>query len=127
MRKEKLCRYKIFSSEYLCCLIYHCPYWGQSIFVTVGNYIVSNQLFAGSIMVRCMIFILVLSLPLTVYCLMRCTQNALWGVIMNSFDSTSSYFLLSLLSLERSERFDVTEWFLHTFSVLYGFCCLLKT
>jgi hypothetical protein len=23
---------------------------------------------------------------------MRCTHNALWGVIMNSFDSTISYF-----------------------------------
>jgi hypothetical protein len=60
--------------------------------VTVGNYIVSNQLIAGSIMVRHMILILVLSLPLGVYYLMRCTHNALWGVIMNSFDSTISYF-----------------------------------
>ena len=34
----------------------------------------------------------VLSLPLRVYYLMRCTHNALWGVIMNSFDSTISYF-----------------------------------
>ena len=83
---------KDFSSEYVCCLIYPCPYWGQSIFVTVGNYIVSNQLIAGSIMVRHMILILVLSLPLRVYYLMRCTHNALWGVIMNSFDSTISYF-----------------------------------
>jgi hypothetical protein len=31
-------------------------------------------------------------LPLRVYYLMRCTHNALWGVIMNSFDSTISYF-----------------------------------
>ena len=60
--------------------------------MTVGNYIVSNQLIAGSIMVRHMILILVLSLPLRVYYLMRCTHNALWGVIMNSFDSTISYF-----------------------------------
>jgi hypothetical protein len=73
-------------------LIYPCPYWGQSIFVTVVNYIVSNQLIAGSIMVRHMILILVLSLLLRVYYLMRCTHNALWGVIMNSFDSTISYF-----------------------------------
>jgi hypothetical protein len=43
-------------------------------------------------MVRHMIFILVVSLPLRVYYLMRCTHNALWGVIMNSFDSTISYF-----------------------------------
>ncbi len=59
-----------------------------SIFVTVGNYIMSNQLIAGSIMVRHMILILVLSLPLRVYYLMRCTHNVLWGVIMSSFDST---------------------------------------
>ena len=83
---------KDFSSRYVCCLIYSCPYWGQSIFVTVGNYIVLNQLIAGSIMVRHMIWILVLSLPLRVYNLMRCTHNALWGVIMNSFDSKISYF-----------------------------------
>jgi hypothetical protein len=43
-------------------------------------------------MVRHMILILVLSLPLRVYYLMRCTHNALLGVIMNSFDSTISYF-----------------------------------
>ncbi len=61
-------------------------------FVTVGNYILANQLIAGSIMVRHMILILVLSLPLRVYYLMRCTHNALWEVIMNSFDSTVSYF-----------------------------------
>jgi hypothetical protein len=67
---------------------YPCPYWGQSIFVTVGSYIVSNQLIAGSIMVRHMEVILVLSLPLRVYYLMRCTRNALWGVIMNRFDNT---------------------------------------
>jgi hypothetical protein len=61
-------------------------------FVTVGSYIVSNQLIAGSIMVRHMKLILVLSLPLRVYYLMRCTHNILWGVIMNSFDSTGLYF-----------------------------------
>ncbi len=60
--------------------------------MTVGNHIVSNQLIAGSIMVRHMILILVLSLPISVYYLMGCTHNALWGVIMNSFDSTISYF-----------------------------------
>jgi hypothetical protein len=67
---------------------YTCPYWGQSIFVTVGSYTVSNQLIAGSIMVRHMKLILVLSLPLRVYYLMRCIHNTLQGVIMNSFDST---------------------------------------
>jgi hypothetical protein len=70
---------------------YPCPYWGQSIFVTVGSYIVLNQLIAGSIMARHMKLILVLSLPLRVYYLMRCTHNALQGVIMNSFDSIESY------------------------------------
>jgi hypothetical protein len=92
MRKKNLFQEKDFSSEYVCCLIYPCPYWGQSIFVTVSKYIVSNQLIAGSNMVRHMILVLVLSLPLRVYYLMRCTHNALWGVIMNSFDRTISYF-----------------------------------
>ncbi len=54
--------------------------------VTVGSFIVSNQLVAGSIMVRHMISIIVLSLPLRVYCLMRSTPNACRGVVMNSFD-----------------------------------------
>jgi hypothetical protein len=65
-----------------------CPYWGRSFFVTVGSFIVSNQLIAGSIMVGHMELILVLSLPLRVYYLMRHTHNALLGVIVNSFDST---------------------------------------
>jgi hypothetical protein len=55
-------------------------------------------------MVRHMILILVLSLPLRVYYLMRCTDNTLWGVIMNSYDSTISYFGC-LLFLARSARF----------------------
>ncbi len=66
--------------------------FGTVNFVTVGNNIVPNQLIAGSIMVRHMILILALSLPLRVYYLMRCTHDTLWGVIMNSFDSTISYF-----------------------------------
>ncbi len=60
--------------------------------MTVGSYIVSNQLVAGLTMVRHMEFILVLSLPLRVYYLMRCTHNALQGVVMNSFDSIESYY-----------------------------------
>ncbi len=74
------------------CMLPFCPwpYWGQSIFVR--RYIVSNQLIGGLIMVRHMKLILVLSLPLRAYYLMRCTHNALLGVIMNSFDSTRSYF-----------------------------------
>ncbi len=65
---------------------------GDSQFLWQLVIIVSNQLIAGSIMVRHMILILVLSLPLRVYYLIRCTHNTLWGVIMNSFDSTISYF-----------------------------------
>jgi hypothetical protein len=42
-------------------------------------------------MVRHMKLVLVLSLPLRVYYLMRCTHKALLGVIMNSFNSTRSY------------------------------------
>ncbi len=68
------------------------PLLGTVNYVPVGNYIVSNQLIAGSIMVRHMRLIIVLSLPLRVYYLMRCKHNALWGVIMNSFDSILSYF-----------------------------------
>jgi hypothetical protein len=56
--------------------------------VTVGSFIKLKQLVAGSIMERHMKLILVLTLPLKVYYLMRCTYNALWGVIMTSFDST---------------------------------------
>ncbi len=77
-------------SVYVAC--YPCPYWGESIFVTVGSFLMLNQLVAGSIMVRHMKLILVLSLPLRVYYLMRCTHNTLWGVIMTSFDSTWPYF-----------------------------------
>ncbi len=63
-----------------------------ALFTLVGSYIVSNQIIAGSIMVRHMKLIIDMSLPLRVYYLMRCTHNALWGVIMNSFDITWSYF-----------------------------------
>jgi hypothetical protein len=56
--------------------------------VTVSSFIMLDQLVAGSIMVRHMKLILVLFLPLSVYYLMRCTHNALWGVIMTSYDST---------------------------------------
>jgi hypothetical protein len=78
--------------KWVCMLpVYPCPYWGQSIIVTVGSFVVSNQIVAGSIMVKHMKWILVLSLPLRVYYLMRCTHKALWGVIMTSFDSTWPY------------------------------------
>jgi hypothetical protein len=68
-------------------LLYLLSVLGTVNFMTVGSFIVSNQLIAGSIMVRYMKLILVLSLPLRVYYLMRCTHNALWGVIMTSYDS----------------------------------------
>ncbi len=111
----------------VCMLPYYpCPYWGQSIFVIVSKYIVSNQLIAGSIMVRHMILILVLSLPLRVHYLMRCTPNALWGVIMNSFDSTISCFgCVSIFGKICNICF--TGWYVNTFSVLHGICCLLET
>ncbi len=82
-------RKKIFAGKRVCMLpFYPCPCLGQSIFVTVGSVIVLNQLISGSIMVRHMELILVLSLLLRVYYLMRCTYNALQGVIIISFDST---------------------------------------
>ncbi len=113
-------------SEYVCCLIYPCPYWGQSIFVTVSKCIVLNQLIAGSIMVRHMILVLVMSLPLRVYYLMRCTHNALWGLIMNSFDSTISYY--GCVSCFWQDLQDSsTGWYVHTFAVLHGLYCLLET
>jgi hypothetical protein len=46
---------------------------------------------------------------------------------MSSFDSTLSYFWLCLLFLARSARFDITGWYVHTFSVLHGFVCLFET
>ena len=100
-----------------------CSYWGQSIFVAVGNYIVSNQLIAGSIMVRHMILILALSLLLRVYYLMRCTQ----GVIMNSFDSIESYFGCFSCFWQDLQDLTLLDGMCHTFSVLHGFCCLLET
>ncbi len=96
------------------------------IFVTVSKYIVSNQLIAGSIMVRHLILVLVLSLPLRVYYLMRCTHNALWGVIMNSFDSTMSYF--GCVSCFWQDLQDSsTGWYVHTCAVLHRLYCLLET
>ncbi len=53
---------------------------------------------------RHMILVLVMSLPFRVYYLMRCTPDALWWVIMNSYDSTISCWLY-LLFMARSARF----------------------
>jgi hypothetical protein len=64
------------------------PILGSVDFVAVGSFVISNQLVAGSIIVRHMKLILVLSLPLRVYFLMRSTHNPLQGVVMTSFDST---------------------------------------
>jgi hypothetical protein len=107
---------------------YPCSYWGQSVFVTVGSFIMLNQLVAGSIMVRHMNIIFVLSLPLRVYCLMRSTYNTLWGVIMTSFDSTWPYFWMCLLFLARSARFDLLlDRLVHTFPVYHRSYCLFET
>ncbi len=57
-------------------------------FVTVGSFIVSNQLIAGSNIVRHMKLIPVVSLPLRVYNPVRSTHNACQGVIMTSFGSS---------------------------------------
>jgi hypothetical protein len=95
--------------------------------VTGGSFIVLSKLVAGSIMVRHMTLRLVLFLPLRVYCLMRSIPSALWGVIVNCFDSTWLYFWLCLLFGERSARFGITGWYVHTFSVHHGFCCLFET
>ncbi len=102
------------------------PLLGTEIFATVGSFIVSNQLIAESIMVRHMKLVFVLSLPLRVYYLMRCTHNALQVVIMTSFDSTWPYFWLCLLFLARSARFDVTGWCVHTFPVHHRIYCLFE-
>ncbi len=83
---------RLSKSEYVCCLFVTLALIGDSqFFVTVGSFVVSNQLVAGSIMVRHMKFIFVLSLPLRLYYLMRFTHNALRGVTMTSFDSTWPY------------------------------------
>ncbi len=77
-------------------------------------------------MVRHMMLVLVLSLPLRVYYLMICTHNALWGVIMNSFDSTISYFgCVSFFC--KICKVCSTGWHVHTFPVLHRLWCLLET
>jgi hypothetical protein len=95
--------------------------------VTVGSYVVLNQLIVGSIMVRHMRLILVLILPLRVYYLMRCTHIALRGVIMNSFDSTRSYFGCVPCFWQDLQDLTLLDGMCHTFSVPQGFCCLLET
>jgi hypothetical protein len=100
---------------------YPCSYWGQSFFVTVGSFIMLNQLVAGSIMVRHMKLILVLSLPLRVYCLMRSTHTGFWGVIIPALTVHDCTFGLVFLFLARSSaRFDITGWYVHAFPVMSG-------
>ncbi len=53
---------------------YPCPYWGQSIFVTVGSFIMLNQLDAGSIMMRHMK--LRKNCPITVIFQKKCVWTA---------------------------------------------------
>ncbi len=95
--------------------------------MTVGNYIVSNQVIAGSIMVRHMILILVLSLALRVYDLMRCTHNALSGVIMNSFGSTISYFGCFSSYWQDLQDLTLLCGMCIPFQYFTDFCCLLET
>ncbi len=82
MRKQNLYRQKIVSSEYMYVAFY--PLLGTVNFVTVGSSIILNQVVAGSIMGRHMKMMIVLSLPLRMYCNMRSTHNACQGVIMTS-------------------------------------------
>jgi hypothetical protein len=95
--------------------------------VTVGSYVVPNQLIVGSIMVRHMRLILVLSLLLRVYYLMRCTHNALQGVIINSFDSIKSYFGCVSCFWQDLQDLMLLDGMCHAFLVLHGFRCLLET
>jgi hypothetical protein len=83
MRKKTFTS-KRFSQESMCVPFLPLPIMGTVNIMTVGSFIVSNQLIAGSIMVRHMKLILVLSLPLRGYCLMKATHNILQGVIMTS-------------------------------------------
>jgi hypothetical protein len=115
---------KDFSSEYVCCLIYSCPYWGQSILWQSVNILCWTICWIKH--ERHMTLVLIMSLLLRVYFLIRCTHNALWWVILNRFDSTISYIWLYLLSMARSARF-VLLGDLYTFSVLHGLYCLLET
>ena len=94
---------KDFSREGVCCLYLPLPLLG-----TVNSWQSVNILCWTIYWIkhgRHMILVLVMSLPLRVYYLMRCTHNALWWVIMNSYDSTISYLWLYLLFMARSARF----------------------
>jgi hypothetical protein len=78
-------------------------------------------------MVRHMRLILVLSLPLRVYYLMRCKHDALRGVIMNSFDSIKSYFACVSWFWQDLQDLTLLDGMCHTLLVLHGFCCPLET
>jgi hypothetical protein len=94
---------KDFSSEYVCCLIYPCPYWGESVFWQSVNILCRTNCWIkhgeAHDISPCLVF------ALRVYYLMRRTHNALWWVIMNSFDSTISYFGCVSCFLAKSARF----------------------
>ncbi len=96
-------------------------------FVTVGSFIVLNQLIAGSIMVRHMKLIRVLSLPLRVYYLMRCTHNARWGVIMTSFDSTWPYQGCVSCFWQDLQDLMLLDGMCIRFQYITDFCCLFET
>ncbi len=121
---------KIFSQLSMHVAFLPLPVLGTVNFVAVGSSIISSQLVAGSIMVRHMKLILVLSLPLRVYCPMRSTLYALQGVIMTSFDGERPYFWLCLLFyfLAGSAKFHVwLDGIVHTFPVYHWFHCLFET
>ncbi len=82
---------------------------------------ISNQLVAGSIIVRHIKSILEPSLPLRVYEPMRSTHNASQGVVMTSFVEHARTYAVSLINLARFARFDLwLDGTLHTFPIHHG-------
>ncbi len=72
-----------------------------------------------------MILVLVMSLLLRVYYLMRCTHNTLWWVIMNSYDSTISY--MGCISCLWQDLQDLFYWMVYNLSVLHELYCFSET
>ncbi len=86
------------------------PISGTVNLLTVGSCMISNQFIAGSIMLRHSKLILVLSLPLRVYCFYEAI-NAHPGVIMTSVDSKWPYFWLSLVFGKICKNWVMTRWY----------------
>ncbi len=100
------------------------PVLGTVNFVTVGSFTISNQLVAGSIMVRHMKWILVLSLPLRVYCLMMLSRDLLWSALMVNDHTFGCVFCF----WQDLQDFDVwLDGIVLTFPVYHGSNCLCKT